>query len=133
MQINKVDNTVFTAKIVSSDSLDKALKLAQRDAARGGKEGKARASKFYNSLKALENDSRAKQLVVRTDSPRLYPHIKLDGAIRFLENLGEKQNNIAEAIQDAVNKLVESRFFGREIKDEAKYTNLKKAFEQWMK
>ena len=133
MQISKVDNTTFTAKIVPSESLDKALKLAQKDAAKGGNEGKARAAKFYNSLKTLENDTKAKQFVVRTNSPRLYPHIKLDGGIRFLEKLGEKQNNIAEAIQDAVNRLVECRYFGKEIKNEAKHTNLRNAFEQWMK
>ena len=132
MQVNKIDNIGFGAKIISSEGMTKALELAKNDAINGGSEGISRAAKFYNSLRTIEKDETAKKLVVRLDSPRLYPHIKVDGAIRFLEQIGKTENSIAVSIQNAINEFVENRYFLKGIKDEAKRVNLKKAFDKWM-
>lgn len=132
MEVNGINRTSFGAKIIPSAELNKALELAKKDASSGTIEGLERAGKFYNSLRTIERECEGQEFFVKTGQKRFYPHVKLGGVIRLLEFFGRMENNIAMSVQDAVNKLVESKFFRGEVKDEAKNTDLVKAFDRWM-
>lgn len=133
MQIYSVNNTNFKANILPSRALTSALELAQSEARTGGEKGMKRAAKFYNSLRTIENDKTEDYFFIDMNSERFYPYIRLGNITRILEFFKYKENNIANAVIDGVNKLVENKYTVSEMVNEAKNVDLTKSFIKWAK
>ena len=129
MQVNSIDRTSFEAKIVPSQYLNKAIELAKADALSGTKEGRKRAEIFYNNLKTIELDNNYSKLSIVDKDKKLPPILCLDGTRFFIE----KYNGIAKAVQEAVKKMAEAKYFNGEVKNYAEKENLAVAFNKWVK
>lgn len=133
MQINSVNNTSFHANILPSRALTSALELAQSEARIGGEKGVKRAAKFYNSLKTIENDKTNDNFFIDINPIKFYPYIRLGNSTELLEFFKYKDNNIANAVIDGINKLVERKYLASERANEAKDVDLTKTFLKWGK
>ena len=132
MQTHPINNTNFSARIIPSQGLSSALELAQMEARNGSKEGLNLAAKFYNNLRTIEKDSTVDTFFVDTNPVHFYPYMRLGRTTRILEFFGYKQKDIAYSIIDGVNKLVEGRYLRDQMADDAKDTDLTKAFLRWV-
>ena len=131
MQINSINSTNFKAKIIPSQALSSALELAQEEAKSGREEGLKLAAKFYNSLRTIEKDRTAELFFVDATPVHFYPHMRLGRTTRLLEYFGNTPRDIAYSIISGVNKLVEGRYLRDQMADDAKNTDLTKAFLRW--
>ena len=132
MNINPINNVSFNARIIPSRSLDIALEYAQLDVLSGTKEGLQRASELYNNLKAIENDIKSEIFFVDTNALRYHPYIRLDGYTKLLGPISSSGETVAKAVRDGINKLVNETHLKDLVKDEAKNTDLTKAFSKWL-
>ena len=131
MQTNPI-NINFKAKIIPSQALSSALELAQTEAKSGTKEGLDLAAKFYNNLKTIEKDKTVETFFVDTNPVHFYPHIRLGKITRILEFFGNTPRDRAYSIIDGVNKLVQGRYLRDQMANDAKDTDLSKAFIRWV-
>lgn len=132
MQVNSVNSTIFGAKIMPSEYLNKAIDLAKADVANGTKDGIQRAETFYNSLRTIESDSNVKELSINDNDKKLPPILSLDGTRRFVELYKNAENITGRAVQEAINFMAISKYFRNEMKNEAANVNLLKAFDKWI-
>ena len=131
MQVYPINNTIFSARIVPSEYLNKAIDLAKQDAASGTKQGIDNASKFYNSLRTIELDGSKKELSISDADKSLPPVVRLDGTKFFVETYKDVENKTAVAVQDAINTLADSKYFQGEMRNDASKVDLKYAFDVW--
>ena len=132
MNISPSINLSFNAKIIPCRALDTTLEYAQHDALSGTKEGLQRASELYNNLRAIENDTKSEIFFIDTESVRFHPYLRLDGCIKLLGPISSSGEMIAKSVRNGINKLVNETHLKDQIKDEAKNTDLTKAFMRWL-
>ena len=132
MQVNQINNTSFGARILPSAYLNKAIDIAKKDAVSGTKDGKERAATFFNSLRTIELDGSKKELSIIDIDKNLPPMLKLDGTKRFIESYKEPAN-IGLAVQEAINAMVDSKYFRGEKIFDAQKVNLEHVFDIWVK
>ncbi len=132
MNISPISNQSFNARIIPCRALDITLEYAQSDALSGTKEGLQRASELYNNLKAIENDTKSEIFFIDTEAVKYHPYLRLDGYIKLLGPISSSGEIIAKSVRNGINKLINETHLKDRIKDEAKDTDLTKAFIKWL-
>ena len=130
MKVDSTNSTAFRATIYQSKALDFAINLAKKDIKEGSKDSFARAEKFYNSLKTIENDTEAEYFFIDLNPIHYYPYMKLGKNSRLLEIYEQTEEHIAKAVQDGINKLVDGKYIVKH--SDNKNIDLLKSFDRWL-